>query len=158
MMPPAAMPSEEEIKDILLRFHADTASAWRHERDGIATFAARAILALFAPILAEKEREISNLSEAVKVRAHEAVEYAEQRNRAQDRALAAEAALAELRKQMLADEGQHREALAAERERCAKIAEADVVGMSCFMTKEDWAEQPGLRLAAAIRAQGEFSA
>lgn len=53
---PAEMPSVEEIKDRLLRFHADTASAWRHERDGIATSAARAILDLFAPILAETER------------------------------------------------------------------------------------------------------
>lgn len=31
-------------------------AVWRHERDGIATFAARAVLDLFAPILAEKER------------------------------------------------------------------------------------------------------
>ena len=150
---PAEMPGVEEIARAIAYDGNSMVLA-----PEVAARRARAILDLFAPILAEKEREISNLSEAVKVRAHEAVEYAEQRNRAQDRALAAEAALAELRKQMLADEGQHREALAAERERCAKIAEADVVGMSCFMTKEDWAEQPGLRLAAAIRAQGEFSA
>jgi hypothetical protein len=66
---PAAMPSVEEIKDLLLRFHADTASAWRHERDGIATSAARAILALFAPILAEKERDGVMLA-AEAIRAH----------------------------------------------------------------------------------------
>ncbi|WP_157733191.1 hypothetical protein [Bosea sp. AS-1] len=57
---PAAMPSEEEIKDLLLRFHADTTSAWRHERDDIATSAARAVLDLFAPILAEKSLHHEN--------------------------------------------------------------------------------------------------
>lgn len=38
-----------------------------------------------------------------------------------------------------------------ERERCAKIAEGEVVGMSCFVSKQDWSEQKGLRIAAAIR-------
>lgn len=67
--------------------------------------------------------------------------------------LAAEAALAGTNLRQSERIRQLEAALAAERERCAKIVEADVVGMSCFMTKEDWAKQPGVRLAAAIRAQ-----
>lgn len=145
MMPPAAMPSEEEIKDILLRFHADTASAWRHERDGIATFAARAILALFAPILAEKERQLASFRQYVAM--HRA------------RALAAEAALA------------------AERERCAKVVEfitdpdqdagsfdpkhCQNVASDAFndhparATMNARLKSYGAAIAASIRAQGE---
>lgn len=86
---PAEMPSVEEIKDRLLRFHADTASAWRHERDGIATSAARAILDLFAPILAEKERD--SLRRETRALA-QAQDWRNEAAKAEARALAAEAA------------------------------------------------------------------
>lgn len=53
---PAGMVGEEEIKRILFRLQADFADGFRHEHDGIATFAARSILALFAPLAQEVER------------------------------------------------------------------------------------------------------
>jgi hypothetical protein len=124
------MPGEEEIKDLLLRFHADTASAWRHERDGIATFAARAILSLFAPILAEKEREISTFDQR-EVEWNEAMAGSLQNEEDAHRKLeAAEAALAKIK---------------------AKHAE----WRKCMPA--DWEGDPLSHAieAAAIRAQGE---
>lgn len=87
--------------------------------------------------------------------AHEVFAASRDERRALEaRALSAESALAELRKQMLADEGQHREAVAAERERCAKIADA----RNSAHCEDDWeigSAQSAEAIAAAIRAQGE---
>ncbi len=60
----------------------------------------------------------------------------------------AESALAELRMQMLADEGQSGKAVAAERERCAQIAERTYARDALHF-------ELGTAIAAAIRAQGE---
>lgn len=65
--PHVGLPSEEEIKALLLQFHADTASAWRHERDGIAVFAARAILSLIRPAFEAQQAKLAQAVEAPKV-------------------------------------------------------------------------------------------
>jgi len=85
---PAGMPSADAIADEIQRY--------------IPTFhganeAARAVLALFAPILAEKERETKDAL-------REVIKHAAEAGEAKGKLLAAEAALA------------------AERDRCAQIA------------------------------------
>jgi Zn ribbon nucleic-acid-binding protein len=98
---PAAMPGERELVDLLVSAHASLATTQN---------TARAILALFAPILAEKERleqvsalECDDCGWAMRFPGLGCVHCGF--HRAESRALAAEAALA------------------AERERCALVAE-----------------------------------
>ncbi|MGY6251141.1 hypothetical protein ACXIUS_26975 [Bosea thiooxidans] len=146
---PAEMPGVEEIGKLLMKSFYDQwfapgqpawgggvywdfvngSSAWSPQ--------ARAILDLFAPILAEKERLAEDL--------HYANGVADLAMKHRD---AAESSLAEIRKQMLADEGQHREAVAAERERCAKIA--DELGPTLDGESSWYAAN---QIAAAIRSQ-----
>lgn len=177
---PAEMPGVEEIKDLLLRFHADTASAWRHERDGIASSVARAVLAIFAPILAEKERELAETHDAYQQAAVDSVALFQA---AEARALAAEAALAAEREKAHYANGvaelamKHRDA--AEKQlkpllRIAKIAQWMVKDLDTVKVAEHARDFPGstgprigqtaartrdliaaLQAAAAIRAQGE---
>lgn len=123
----AAVPSEEEIARVLataLRQEVIPDGSWRGmvesfreleakfpdyaEGYSTATDAfrqARAVLALFAPILAEKEREIERYEAMIKHEQDAAIHWCGEAAKFNDRALAAEAALA------------------AERERCAKVAE-----------------------------------
>jgi len=123
---------------------------------------ARAILALFAPILAEKDgyKEIVRQAAAARDAAGYIGAVWDCIDDLSARALAAEAALAELRKQMLADEGQHRDALAAERERLLALVEdacaippADFAGMELEAFHRG-ADAMNNAIAAAIRAQG----
>lgn len=135
MTAPAAMPSVEEIQFVLAQPLKD--DDWVVEK-------ARAILALFAPILAEKEslrRELHSLAVALHRKHYwhvkqwkpfdDALGLATQIDNMtaglvpEARALAAEAALA------------------AERERCALIAANETI------------HPLGEQIAAAIRAQGE---
>lgn len=90
---PAAMPSEEEIQFVLAQPLKD--DDWVVEK-------ARAILALFAPILAEKERdnrqlrlEVAEEKETSRISIYG---WRDKANEMEARALAAEAALAALRK------------------------------------------------------------
>ncbi|WP_199091576.1 hypothetical protein [Bosea sp. ASV33] len=164
---PAAMPVEIELVELLRASIKVDASGLApavvsHYIDGFDE-AARAILDLFAPILAGSRCPIGldharDICSAVGCHACDR----ESLTRWHARALAAEAALAELRKQMLADEGQHREALAAERERGAKIA--DRFGKEAYAAcgqsgnfKIDKAEMAQALVATSIaaRAQGE---
>lgn len=135
MTAPAAMPSVEDVARALCKaqhydpdFDYDPHGIYDQPGSNVRWKLyhgqALAILALFekhfAPILAEKEREIDGLL----VRHEGDLAFASSRIlEAEARALAAEAALA------------------AERERCAKVAEADSPGA-------------GSRIAAAIRTQG----
>ena len=120
MMPPAAMPGEEEVQFVLAQPISD--DDWIVEK-------ARAILALFAPILAEKER----LEDELEGTDWHAIEAGRQRDVWKARALAAEAALA------------------AERERCAKVAEDH----GELVSNEPIGKACSRNIAAAIRAQGE---
>jgi hypothetical protein len=103
---------------------------------------AAAVIALFAPILAEKERLERNRD----------MWKSQSERQAQ--------ALHDLRMQMLADEGQHRDALAAEREQLAVLVEdACAIPPAVFAGMELEAFHRGAdamnnAVAAAIRAQG----
>lgn len=141
---PAAVPSEEDIKKLVHQaMLADPEEGrFRHrvsERSLIASDAARAILALFAPILAEKER-------ARQMWQKQATTFAEVGESWQTRALAAEAALA------------------GERERCLAIVEAQVPDWVKERSGPYWdgyreamedAANDIRKGAAAIRAEGE---
>ena len=139
---PAAVPSEEDVARIL--FDPENPTGDTFAQQSIQTRArylrhARNILALFAPILTEKEREIREMADhVVHADAYQAAAMANL-----DRALAAEAALA------------------AERERCAKIAEGasadfDFAEAQAECRDYDCGYNSGRQLAAAaIRAQGE---
>ena len=107
---PAEMPGVEEIARLLFQrsvyhgYDADTLKREWMRTEGFHRGNARAILALFAPILAEKEREKAiAIEEAIENAGREAL-WRDQLRKEEARALAAEAALA------------------AERERCAKVA------------------------------------
>lgn len=152
---PAAMPGE--IVESAWNAIADQFNQWselgQDEKDSLTKFAA----ALFAPILAEKDREIEKLEcdvayyvdgNAVERIKHEGavkrgLMVLDAKNEWRDRALAAEAALA------------------AERERCAKIAEGssanfDFQEAQAECRDYDCGYNSGRQLAAAaIRAQGE---
>jgi hypothetical protein len=127
---PAAMPSEEKLAAIIQNGIAEHCSidAVEMEIDGTgpASYnAAHRILALFAPILAEKER-------AELLMINQSQVFKRERDLERRRALAAEAALA------------------AERERCAKIAEE--LGPTLDGESSWYASN---QIAAAIRAQGD---
>lgn len=93
----AEMPGEREIGQVLARLHPSM-----FEADHSVTYcpndralvAARAILSLFAPILAEKEREIEEKYQAFSIAHDQAMANGNAAQLAQARALAAEAALA----------------------------------------------------------------
>jgi len=114
------MPGEREIADMIDMYLPNF---------GGSLPAARAILALFAPILAERDGWVTHWQ--TKCQATRTLELA-----AEARALAAEAALA------------------AERERCAKIAEK--VGQCANTSGRGQADERFAEdIATAIRAQGE---
>lgn len=141
-MVPAAMPSEEEIARAIYEALGFAYEGRTVLADGTpyaewakAVSGARAVLALFAPILAEKERE--KAAALGLVQGHAAVIAS-----LEARALAAEA---------------------AERERCAGVAEAaaDREDARAFEKNDDLhvaecrgAERAARTIAAAIRAQG----
>lgn len=134
---PAAMPGEEEIARALhddlyppeeARSPADQEKHWlsteAHYREQ-----AQVVLALFAPILAEKEREIATEKARADRNYHVGKMAQDMFSDAEARALAAEAALA------------------AERERCAKIAEQFAEAHAQFPALP----HAGRAIAAAIR-------
>ncbi len=110
---PAEMPGEMEVARAIATFRKHLYPDTKIDVLPSELAQAAAVMTLFAPILAEKERQLTSFRQYVAMH--------------RDRALAAESSLAELRKQMLADEGQHREAVAAERERCALIAANETI-------------------------------
>lgn len=124
---PAEMPGVEEIAD-LLQVLSPIGPRCR-------SVAAR-ILALFAPILAEKERQFQAQVEGHRHTAAEATVYRQERNNAIRRALAAEAALA------------------AERERCALIAERFMAAGGLVDGQFYAGPNTPRAIAAAIRAEG----
>jgi hypothetical protein len=161
---PAAMPSEEDVARVLataLRQEPIPDTAWAglvasfreleakfpDYAEGYSTSTdafrqARAVLALFAPVLAEKEREIEQIKatrdsyyRTIEAQGRENSAYLDHWQFAEARALAAEAALA------------------AERERCARIAQNQV-----READSEWAEGFSVAaagIASAIRSQGE---
>lgn len=159
---PAAMPSVEDVARIICRrVHeaiCPNAEDWRpgelERKVDIYwphyTREARAILALFAPILAEKERDIRQLKlEVAEERETGRISiygWRDKANEMEARALAAEAALA------------------AERQRCLAIVEAQVPEWVKQRSGPYWdgyreamedAADDIRKGAAAIRAQGE---
>lgn len=147
-MVPAGLPSEEEIRALVLREavpsceFADDGAPEAQLPDWRAARTARAILDLIRPAFEAKEREIE---QACAVHANATIGWERERGRSEEleaRALAAEAALS------------------AERERCAKVAER-VGNFGDYKREELTADfgQPRFdmmhEIAAAIRAQGE---
>lgn len=183
---PAAMPSEEEIAHLIDPDSIDAGgidgrvpmSPEMLRRRGIAVFKARAILDLFAPILAEKERDNRQLKLAVaEEEATSRIGIACWRDRANEmeaRARAAEQEASEnasretlWREQLRKEEARAlaaEAALAAERERCLAIVEAQVPDWVKERSGPYWdgyreamedAAEDMRKGAAAIRAEGE---
>lgn len=162
---PAAMPGEEEIHAAMLeaqrvfRAERDAKLAgqglWPDRSPAPLDVLARAILALFAPILAEKERRIANLTygleEAVETSVKVGMTWQGAAEKAEARALAAEANFETIAQgnQVLIDKLYAAEAaLAAERERCIAIVDGYDPTLNA---RTGFADE----IAAAIRAQAE---
>jgi hypothetical protein len=134
---PAAMPGVEDVKTLILGRLYWTGDITKSESE-LVDATADAILALFAPILAEKEREIAELKGRLAVRMDYLVGLATTADRhveaaAEARALAAEAALA------------------AERERCDRaIRDCPSLDENGYICEKSAA-------IAAIRPQGRQS-
>lgn len=141
MTAPAAMPGEADIARAFFEFATCTDTSSLLSINENSHSFARAILDLFSPILAEKDREIGQAKAAALLQGANidvmnaavdtAKDFVRQAKAAEARALAAEAALA------------------AERERCARVA-------------EEWAasakREAELRPAHAARYETEESA
>lgn len=189
---PAEMPGEMEVARAIATFRKHLYPDTKIDVLPSELAQAAAVMTLFAPILAEKE-QVSALmcddcgwamrfpdlgcvhcgfhrAEARALAAEANFKTVAQENQDLiDKLEAAEDALAELRKQMLADEGQHREAVAAERVDADRyrhlrdnfVRERHMGRLLWYLptryplTADALDESIDRNIAAAIRAQGE---